>query len=1057
VTDALRALRRVNLDWTAHIDQVWSNEQSDTESLQCEARSQLLDQLEDLTDFASERSPLGTVLVGAGGSGKTHLLGVLRRQAIERGATFVLVDMTDVKDFWEIVLLGYLRSLLQVGSNGQRQIDQWLTSITDHVKLKVHNAKDIPRQRPPKLINTCNELISAIRGEHREMGQEHADVLRALLLFACDHTEINDLGYKWLQGIGIDDSERLHFGFRDAQRSPSQIVRGLSWLLALRSPTVLCLDQLDAIVAEHNLAASAAPEDTTEQRNASLAIIQGISGGMMALRDVTQRTLTVVSSLEATWHILKERSAASMTDRFRDPILLGGAQSTDAIVGMVARRLSPGYRTAEFVPPYPSYPFPPAFFEKYKANTPREILKSCDQHRQRCRQLGQVVEAGDPTPLLGKPEPRSLEAIRRRVEELEIQANVEGLVADETERQLDLLIEAACQALLIETELPTVVHATVDKDFQTTGSYDPLHARIRLTMTHQGERERHQSFRFIQKQNHLAFQARLKAAVTASGIDKALSFRQLTILRVGSVPGGPATERLLHELRNRGGALLEPTHSELKRLCAISQLFQDDSSREQLEAWLKAERPVSGMPSFESAAKWLFADLGATAPPPGLVTSTPLPSVPAPSRVPTFDSAEIPLGCPSAQGADGEPLRVTLSSLTYHTCVLAGSGSGKTVLLRRIVEEAALLGVPSIVIDGANDLARLGDPWPKRPEAFTDDDERKAVLYRSAVETAVFTPGTVSGNPLVLRPIPDFSVLTTPDSADERSAAIDMALDSLRPLVAPGNGSKDKKAHAILKLALEVLAQRGHGSIEELIPILAEPPESVTEGFQDGAKIAGGLGELLRSAKITDPMLRTQGIPLDPARLLETRKDGRTRISVINLGGLSGLLPQQQFINQLAMTLFTWIKRHPAPTGSILGLLVIDEAKDFIPSGKSVACKENLIRLVAQARKYGLGLLFATQAPKSIDHNIVANCSTLIVGRTNSPTAISTVQELLHNKGGAVSDVGRLGPGTFYASTLAHPKPVKLSTPLCLSYHPSNPLDQDQVLERARQSVTMPR
>jgi hypothetical protein len=47
------------------------------------------------------------------------------------------------------------------------------------------------------------------------------------------------------------------------------------------------------------------------------------------------------------------------------------------------------------------------------------------------------------------------------------------------------------------------------------------------------------------------------------------------------------------------------------------------------------------------------------------------------------------------------------------------------VLLRRI--EAALLEIPSIVLDINNDLARLGDRWPARPDGFSDDDEAKAV------------------------------------------------------------------------------------------------------------------------------------------------------------------------------------------------------------------------------------------------------------------------------------------------------------------------------------------
>ena len=169
-----------------------------------------------------------------------------------------------------------------------------------------------------------------------------------------------------------------------------------------------------------------------------------------------------------------------------------------------------------------------------------------------------------------------------------------------------------------------------------------------------------------------------------------------------------------------------------------------------------------------------------------------------------------------------------------------------------------------------------------------------------------------------------------------------------------------------------------------------------------------------------------------------------------NLVGLPGQDSQQKFINQLAMTLFSWIKKHPAKNGSLLGLLVIDEAKDFVPASKSVACRDNLVRLAAQARKYGLGLLFATQTPKSIDHNIVANCSTLLLGKQNSPAAIAAAQQLLQDKGSSGDDVAKLGPGIFYLSTSAKPKPFKITTSLCLSHHPPNPPDEKEVLERAK-------
>jgi DNA helicase HerA-like ATPase len=86
--------------------------------------------------------------------------------------------------------------------------------------------------------------------------------------------------------------------------------------------------------------------------------------------------------------------------------------------------------------------------------------------------------------------------------------------------------------------------------------------------------------------------------------------------------------------------------------------------------------------------------------------------------------------------------------------------------------------------------------------------------------------------------------------------------------------------------------------------------------------------------------------------------------------------------------LFSWIKKNPDPGGRALrGLLVIDEAKDFVPSSQASVCKESLMRLAAQARKYHLGLIFATQNPKDIENRIVGNCSTHFYGKVNAPAA----------------------------------------------------------------------
>jgi hypothetical protein len=67
-----------------------------------------------------------------------------------------------------------------------------------------------------------------------------------------------------------------------------------------------------------------------------------------------------------------------------------------------------------------------------------------------------------------------------------------------------------------------------------------------------------------------------------------------------------------------------------------------------------------------------------------------------------------------ASPGTGESIDVRLDDLRRHTAIFAGSGSGKTVLTRRLIVGCALAGVSTIVLDPNNDLARLGTPWPKR-------------------------------------------------------------------------------------------------------------------------------------------------------------------------------------------------------------------------------------------------------------------------------------------------------------------------------------------------------
>lgn len=155
-------------------------------------------------------------------------------------------------------------------------------------------------------------------------------------------------------------------------------------------------------------------------------------------------------------------------------------------------------------------------------------------------------------------------------------------------------------------------------------------------------------------------------------------------------------------------------------------------------------------------------------------------------------------------------------------------------------------------------------------------------------------------------------------------------------------------------------------------------------------------------------------------------------------------------MNRLQMTLFGWIKTNPSPRGM---LYVVDEAQSFLPAQKASPSLGSGIKLVAQGRKYGLGMIVATQVPRGIHNQVVSNCTTQFFGRQSAPATIAAAQEILAANGGTASDIGKLSAGEFYFATEGSGRPAKLRTPLCLSHHPANPPRPEEVARRAKASA----
>ena len=102
--DALASLR---LTWAPTSDDLWRPQAAThVNGLNEHAIEDVLDAFGDAA--RDDASPVGVVIRGSAGSGKTHLLGQIRERVQADGGFFFVVELLDAASFWESVRGGIL-------------------------------------------------------------------------------------------------------------------------------------------------------------------------------------------------------------------------------------------------------------------------------------------------------------------------------------------------------------------------------------------------------------------------------------------------------------------------------------------------------------------------------------------------------------------------------------------------------------------------------------------------------------------------------------------------------------------------------------------------------------------------------------------------------------------------------------------------------------------------------------------------------------------------------------------------------------------------------------
>ncbi|NBE84679.1 helicase HerA domain-containing protein [Micromonospora rubida] len=1025
--------------------------------------------------------PLGVAMQGRAGSGKTHLLGAVRERIQHDGGYFFLVNMVSGKTFWASVALAMVEGMGREGYGWGTQLRKFLRRLTSQLGIPAEIRDAVAGVRP-LTREDLDAFVRALRTHHREVGRDCQDTARALVLHGSREFDDQDVGYAHLISEPGDPAARAAWGLTPRLCTPQQIVQDISRLMALTlDPTVIAIDQLDTLFAQTSTSMF---DPRAELDEAQATAFGPIADGLLTLRDVTRRSLVVVSCLPDTWELLTRSAPTSVADRFRVSVLPDRIPTPEIGRAIVEKRFTAAFGALRFTPPAPTWPIGPEAFADAPNLTPRALLRRVDRHVSRCRDadevllLDRLIDGGEPpapTPApTGVVDLRPLdERFARLVEEAEVNPALDHRTEDE---HLPPLLAAGLAAWIAE-QAPT--GATYKHD-PPPGRKPALHGRLIEVLDEATENEAHWCFRAIAHPNAVATIARVKAASTMAGLDRQYPQRRLVLLRNGPWPTGKRTAEVLAAFDAAGGVSCPVPEADLRVFAALRELGRRPDAAYQ--EWLVARRPASGTTLFRAVLGGTDPTPAAPAPgpgpgpaePPGLSGPGPGPaeppglSGPGPVEVQDPRSAEEPgSGAgdgPAAGHGDGpaggggaairlghrtegrEPFQVDLESLRRHTVVFAGSGSGKTVLIRRLVEECARQGVSSIVLDPNNDLARLGDAWPQPPAGWGPGDDERARDYLDHTEVVVWTPRVNAGRPLSFQPLPDFSPVR--DSPDEFDQAIRSAVEALAPRAGVDRPTRlAQQGKAVLTEALLAYARTGMVGLPGFTEFLADLPDGVSR-LARADKLAHELAETLKAAMVTDPLFGGTGAPADPGLLLTPTPGRRARVSVVSFVGLTSDQERQSFVNQLQMALFAWVRRHPAGDRPLGGLFVMDEAQTLAPSTGNTACTASSIALASQARKYGLGLVFATQAPKGLHNQISGNATTQFFGLLNAPAQIDAARQLAEAKGGRLPDIGLLSSGQFYVASEGFPF-VKVDTPLCLTHHPKAPLTPEEVVRRA--------
>ncbi len=382
--------------------------------------------------------------------------------------------------------------------------------------------------------------------------------------------------------------------------------------------------------------------------------------------------------------------------------------------------------------------------------------------------------------------------------------------------------------------------------------------------------------------------------------------------------------------------------------------------------------------------------------------------------------------------------------LTTHAVILGMTGSGKTGLGITLLEEAVLDNIPAIVIDPKGDITNLLLTFPElRAEDFRPwvnvDDARRAGMeidayaqvvaerwrkglaewditpqrlrtFKESAHFSIYTPGSDAGLPISILDAMQAPRGGWQQGDDElHRERINGIVTALLALVGRNVEPVRDREHVLIANIFEHAWRSGRDlTLEDVIRQVQKPPFSTLGVFdvdtvfpeKERFALAMELNNIIAA-----PSFRSwiQGEPLDIQSLLYT-PEGRPRVSVFYIAHLNEA--ERMFIVTLLLeNTLAWM-RTLSGTTSLRALFYFDEVFGYFPPHPyNPPSKEPIMRMLKQARAFGVGTVLATQNPADIDYKGLANAGTWFIGKLQTENDKKRLLSGLESVASAVGDL----------------------------------------------------